>query len=347
MWAVKYLLPALLVCGASSAPAQLFNFNLGQNAPKMGDFSGTVRLDPEKPVVGIPCAFVFTFTTKNRVDIQQVMGLPDRNIEYLSTSVEPFADGSYRLPVRFTGPLKQDLAISVGGMQTVESGNGTSFRSSYSTNFRKSLPVLKVDVSPLPEEGRPADFSGAVGKRFDLTQRLTPDHVRPGDLVTATYELSYEGYCPSNVWPSVQHLSNEFKVYEPKEISRTPTKVVWTQVLVPRTVAATNSALVSLSYYNSFLGRYEIAKAEPKALVFVSSEAASTQNTSVTVTGDAAVGKAADAVDAAARPVVLRLAPSETSPVVATLPPGSPVTELATLNGWRRVSTQKAVGWTK
>ena len=49
MWAVKYLLPALLVCGASSAPAQLFNFNLGQNAPKMGDFSGTVRLDPEKP----------------------------------------------------------------------------------------------------------------------------------------------------------------------------------------------------------------------------------------------------------------------------------------------------------
>lgn len=340
---VKLLVVLFAALIAVQAGAQFF-FNMGGGNRQMPEFQGSVRLEPADPVVGIPCAFVFTFTSNSRFEIQEVRGLPNENIEYLADTVEPYADKSYRLPVRFTAPLKQTLNVIVGGMQTVESGGG-SFRSSYSTNFRRQLPTFSINVKPLPEDGKPMDFTGAVGRRFTLTQTLSPDRVRPGDLVTATYELTYNGYCPSNIWPNVQRLSKEFKAYEPKEVLRTANKVTWTQVLVPRTVAATNSALVVFSYYNSYVGRYETARAYPKPLTFISAEAASTQNTSVTVAGETA--PAAKAVDAATAPIRLHFAPSEQSPVVATLPPGTTLTELARQNGWRRVSSSKAIGWTK
>ena len=346
---VKWLACAWLSLGAAmGVQAQFFNVNFGGGNRTMENFTGSVKVEPSFPVVGVPCAFVFSFTTKDRIELQQVMGLPDHGVEYLADSVEPHADGTYRLPVRFTQPLRQTLALQVAGMQTVERGNGTSFRSSFSTNFRKQLPPYALHVRPLPEEGKPSDFCGVVGTRFTMKQKLVPDHVRPGDLVTATYELTWEdGYCPSNIWPTVERLSKEFKAYDPKEVARTAKSVTWTQVLVPRTVAATNSALVSVSYYNSHLSRYEYARARPVPLVFVSAEAASTQNTSVTVAGDDPSAAGANAKDAAGAPLQLRFAPSEGSPVVATLPPGTEVVELARQNGWRRVSTPKAIGWCK
>ncbi len=343
MRAVKVIVCLFVLGAALASPAQFFHMNLGGRGQEMPSFTGTVRLEPSHPVVGIPCAFVFTFTSKSRFEIQQVMGLPNANIEYLADSVEPYADNTYRLPVRFTAPMKTTLNVVVGGMQTVEQGNGTSFRSSYSTNFRKALAPLAINVKPLPEEGRPPTFSGAVGRQFDLTETLSPDRVRPGDLVTATYELVYDGYCPSNIWPRIERISKEFKVYEPKEVARVPGRVTWTQILVPRTVAATNAPLVSFDYYNSRVGRYERAQARVPKLVFISGEAASTQNTSVTVAGEKESSAAAAAT--AQAPLVLRFAPARKAPVVATLAPGTAVKELAVVNGWRRVEAEKAIGW--
>ena len=147
----------------------------------------------------------------------------------------------------------------------------------------------------------------------------------------------------------MEHLSKEFKAYEPKEVERTDRRVVWTQMLVPRTAQATNTALVSVHYYNPHTKRYEVARAYPLKLTFVSTEAASTENTSVSVNDSVEKPKSSadEAGDPATRPVVLRFAPSDASPVVATLPPGTPVKEIATWNGWRRLETPRAIGWSK
>ena len=331
------------ILAACAAQAQFSSF-FGGRRESMPEVAGHVRLEPAETVVGTPCHLVFTFTGGSQVNIQRVGGLPDHGIEYLADQLEPYADNTYRLPVRFLEPNTNTLEIAVSGMQTVERGSGTAFRSSYSTSFQRRLPPLRLNVRPLPEQGRPAGFTGAVGTKFTMTQRLEPDHVRPGDLVTATYELVYDGYCPSNAWPVVERLSKEFKAYEPKEVARGPNSFKWTQVLVPRTTAATNSALVSLCYFNPRTRRYEYARAFPKKLVFVSDRAASTENTSVVIATSTGTEPAAPAGDA---PVVLRFAPSDASPVVATLPPGTPVKELAKSNGWRRLETPRAIGWSR
>lgn len=325
---------------AGSARAQFFNFNVGGGASAA--LEGRVRLEPSPAVVGVPCHFVFSFESKQKVRVQGVSGLPDAGVEYLAEALEPYADNTYRLPVRFLAPATNTLCLVVEGLQTTERGGG-GFRMTSSSSFRKALAPLALDVRELPEAGRPASFSGAVGTRFELTQTLAPARVHPGDLVTATYTLTFDGYCPSNVWPRIERLSKEFRAYEPKETAATPTTRVWTQALVPRTADATNTPLVSLAYYNPRVRRYEVARAAPKTLVFVSDKAASTQNTAVLV--NAADAAPAAASNAAPASLVLRFAPSAASPVLATLPPGTPAKERARVNGWRRLETPRAIGW--
>ena len=114
--------------------------------------------------------------------------------------------------------------------------------------------------------------------------------------------------------------------------------------------AATNSAFVSLNYYNVRTKRYEVARSVPQRLVFVSDEAASTENTAVVVTAEpsGASGKgAATAGGLAEGPVKLRFAPSEASPVVVILPAGTPLVERARSNGWRRMESPRGIGWTR
>lgn len=312
----------------------------------MPEIKAEARLEPAEAVVGVPCAFVFSFGTNSAVNIQRIAGLPDEEIDYLAEALEPYADGSYRLPVRFLIPCTNKvLNLSISGMQTVERGSGTAFRSSFSSSFQKQLPPFTINVRPLPDHGRPQEFSGAVGTKFTLTQKLEPNQVHPGDLVTATYELKYEGYAPSNAWPCVEHLSKEFKAYEPKGVERTGNYIKWTQALVPRTIAATNSALVSLNYYNPRTKRYEVARAWPKKLVFVSDKAASTENTSVMITASETV---VETPAAGTNTVIeLRFAPSDAARVIATLPHGASMKILSRHNGWLRVETSRAIGWTR
>jgi len=344
-----------------AADAQFFHFNMsGPNANVDRNVTGTARLEPSSVVVGQPCAIVLEMDVAENVGIEnmQVGGLPDAEGGLVTYGeFENLTDGTsakagravkrMRLPARFFAPVTQEVAMVVQGMATMRrQQGGMSFTSS--ANFGTRLPPFRIEVQALPEDKRPANFSGAVGTRFEMTQRLEPDQVRPGDLVTATYTLTHDGYCPSNVWPVVEHLPKTFKAYDPKEVARTERKVVWTQVLVPQTVTATNSALVSLFYYNPHTKRYEVARARAKPLTFVSREAASTENTSVVVMQDEGARAASRAEgEGAARAVKLRIAPSDASPVIAVLPPDTPLVELARVNGWRRLESPRAIGWSK
>ena len=158
------------------------------------------------------------------------------------------------------------------------------------------------------------------------------------------YRLVFDGYCPSNAEVRVDNLSREFKAYEMKEVSRDANSVVWRQMIVPRTTEATNSALVSFSYYDLRARRYARTKAKPVKLTFISADRASTENTKISVTGEAAAvadgsGNGADSS------ITLRFAPNVDSPVVVILPPGTEVRETCRWNGWRRVESARGAGW--
>ena len=55
-----------------------------------------------------------------------------------------------------------------------------------------SAPAVELEVKPLPVDGRPKDFSGAVGK-FKLTASGRPDKVKAGDPVTMSLTITGQG----------------------------------------------------------------------------------------------------------------------------------------------------------
>ena len=254
----------------------------------------------------------------------------------------------YRVRTTFLDPGTNDVGIAVSGTYSgsyvVTNGNMISSGRVVNQSFRLEPPPLRVVVNPLPEKGRPLDFSGAVGRSFRLEQKLVPDRVHPGDLVTAEYRLVFDGYCPSNAEVRVDNLSREFKAYEMKEVSRDAESVVWRQMIVPRTTEATNSALASFSYYDLRTKRYARTKAPPARLTFVSADKASTENTKVSVT-DAPAGDASADTGSGPAALTLRFAPNANSPVVAVLPPGAETEETGRWNGWRRVESSRGAGW--
>src|SRR4029450_11656397 len=73
-----------------------------------------------------------------------------------------------------------------------------------------SEPVA-LDVLPLPDQGKPAGLSGAVG-RFALDVRAAPLDVTAGDPVTLTYTVSGAGDL-SSVTPPALVGSDALRVY--------------------------------------------------------------------------------------------------------------------------------------
>ncbi len=73
---------------------------------------------------------------------------------------------------------------------------------------------LTVDVKPLPQDRRPAAFSGAVGS-FRLSSTITPDSLTTDDAITLKLTVSGTGNLYLIDAPEL-HLPDDFEVYDPK-----------------------------------------------------------------------------------------------------------------------------------
>ncbi len=131
---------------------------------------------------------------------------------------------------------------------------------------QKRLAPFKLNVLPLPDEGRPANFSGAVGT-FRLTGKLSKHAVRPGDIVTLSLELAGQGWLNQAAMPQPP-ASPLFKSYPVKETSRSDMRVTAEQALIPQSTNATEVAAVAFNYFNPDSGSYDQTVAGPFRLTF-------------------------------------------------------------------------------
>ncbi len=106
--------------------------------------------------------------------------------------------------------FSQTLAVRVRGSDPLNDflGRGVEKQIELETG------VVEVDVKPLPTTGKPASFTGAVGK-FEALAEATPAQVRVGEPVTLTYRVSGDGSFERMQAP-VLDGGDDFKVYPPK-----------------------------------------------------------------------------------------------------------------------------------
>lgn len=145
-------------------------------------------------------------------------------------------------------------------------GGGDLFERFFGRVEVRELPLtldpIPIEVLPLPEEGRPVDFSGAVGQ-WNLEVTAKPTEVAVGDPITLTIKVSGIGNIDLVPTPKLSGLE-EFKTYDPttkttkNELNTTGERVIQ-QVLVPRSTVTKQLPEVRLTYFDPVAKAYKSA----------------------------------------------------------------------------------------
>jgi hypothetical protein len=147
---------------------------------------------------------------------------------------------------------------------------------SVNQRYRARAEAVQLEVQPVPAKGRPASFSGAVG-RFKFEASGAPRQVKVGDPVTMTLTVSGRGnfdridapvLADSAGWRSYPPSSN-FKADDELNLSGTKT---FTMAVIPETRQTAMPAF-EFSYFDPDAEKYVTLKSEPAALAVIGAPA--------------------------------------------------------------------------
>ena len=135
------------------------------------------------------------------------------------------------------------------------------------TPYDIRVKPLMLSVSPLPETGKPDDFSGAVG-RFSFDVEVIPSNVAVGDLVAVVMRIRGKGYLEEISPPSVSP-GRHFKVYDSRPLPERGEEVrAFKQIVVPESTNAVEISAISFSFFDPRTGTYKTITKGPFPLTF-------------------------------------------------------------------------------
>ncbi len=141
-------------------------------------------------------------------------------------------------------------------------------RGSTKRSVIKSKPVI-VNVKPLPEKGKPAGFSGAVGD-FTLTSNISTAELKVGESFTYTLEIRGNGnlnqFDPP-VLPEIQHL----RFFEPEISTEISDNMISGKKIIKYLVIAQEKGVFNIpslqfSYFDPILKKYNTKKTKTYTL---------------------------------------------------------------------------------
>jgi len=215
-----------------------------------------------------------------------------RDIQYPELGREGFSFGSYDKPNQYTevrnglnfdviefkgsvaalrtgelklGPaqIKCNLLVRKQGRQKSPFGSDSAFDMDVFDDFFARFetypldlksPELNLNILPLPEENKPADFSGALGD-FNLEVNAAPLEVKVGDPVTLKMTVSGQGNFSSVNVPKLQSEKG-FKVYD-AQIKQEGSQKRIEQIIMPMNADIRQVPEVSLSFFDVNSGQYK------------------------------------------------------------------------------------------
>lgn len=132
--------------------------------------------------------------------------------------------------------------------------------------FLVSSKPVTLTVLPLPEQGRPANFYGLVG-RYTIAASASPTKVNVGDPITLSVRIGGSRYLKPVQWPELEQVpgfAEDFKI--PSERS-SPTVEGGFKVFV-QTIRASNERVgeippIPLTFFDPEKGQYVVARSEP------------------------------------------------------------------------------------
>ena len=171
-------------------------------------------------------------------------------------------------------PMTIETGVQVLNRGTRNSGSiFDSFFDSYKVvPYSLTTEPISLNIRPLPENGKPANFAGAVGK-FNLTATLDRDSANTGDAITLHIEVSGEGNI--RTLPDFKlAFPPDFDLYDPKtseKLSRNSGLIggvkSWDYLLIPRNPGRFRLPEVEFSYFDPATRQYVTEKSALPELV--------------------------------------------------------------------------------
>ncbi len=177
------------------------------------------------------------------------------------------------------GPLEiQPLQLTVEALAPQQRRRSQSvFDSFFDDPFGRTVrrtvtsPVIKIDVQPTPAAGKPANFSGAVG-RFDFSAALDKNQVPANEAVSLKLKLSGQGNIKLAELP-VPELHPDLERYDPKfdaSINSAGNAIQGSKsaeyVLIPRLPGAYTIPALSFTFFDPQTRQYKSVQSAPIGL---------------------------------------------------------------------------------
>jgi len=170
-------------------------------------------------------------------------------------------------PVR---PGTVDLAATMA-MSTVTNRRGMDplfdqFFPGDAKRIEVEADAAQLTVLPLPDHGRPPNFSGTVGT-FDFTLSAKPTELDAGDPVTLRMEISGTGNL-ANVTAPTLNVDDHFRVYDAQPVKGEdgPDRRVFEQVAIPKNADVHELPAVAFSFFDPQARAYRTLTQGPIAL---------------------------------------------------------------------------------
>tara|TARA_R110000850_G_scaffold271031_2_gene404708 strand:- start:100468 stop:102231 length:1764 start_codon:yes stop_codon:yes gene_type:complete len=194
-------------------------------------------------------------TDNNQMQVYEgtYKGKPYRYAILRSTVLYPQKTGELELE-----PLSLDVQVEV------RTNKRDIFGRPFMTRVNKTVSAgtRTIDVKSLPEEGKPADFSGAVGK-FDFKVKTNKTKLDATESLEATVEVSGNGNLKLFKPPTLV-APNSFETYEPEFKDRVSTtqngmrgSISDSYTIIPQFQGSYSIAPISFSYFDPESNSYK------------------------------------------------------------------------------------------
>ncbi len=186
----------------------------------------------------------------------------DRNYRYVvlkKTVLYPQKTGKLKI-----SPYSMSVAVAV------PTNRRNFFGQPVYKSVRKTISSreLTIDVKPLPTQGQPANFTGAVG-HFKFKVEATKDKLESGESMDVKLEASGNGNLKLFQLPKLQ-MPNAFEVYDPEHsvhantnASGTHGNITDTYTLVPDAKGSYTIAPIAFSYFDPDSKQYKTIRSKP------------------------------------------------------------------------------------
>lgn len=164
-------------------------------------------------------------------------------------------------------PMTMQLTIQPQQRSIRDDFFNSPFSAFNSRTVNRSSQAMTINVKPLPSQGKPAAFHGAVGE-YSISADISESKVNAGDAVVVLVSVSGESGLQTLQAPTAPDLP-DFKLYDPKSREIEPDMKIpgnmvktWEYILVPFNPGQYTIPSFTLSYFNPDTSQYKRAETD-------------------------------------------------------------------------------------